>query len=152
MKKTGVLTRVLAIIGTVLVWFPIAATVVTAVAGSIASHTVRFDYLMPAELFPVAFAGAGLLLWAALRARSRRGLIGWGLGLMLALLIGGQVVASATGLASGETEPAGWPWALVIASILGYTLILVELGIAGVLLVRDVFQHNEKGDGGRIGR
>ena len=35
MKRTGVLTKVLAIIGTVLVWFPIAATVVTAVAGSI---------------------------------------------------------------------------------------------------------------------
>ena len=112
MKRSGLLTKVLAIAGTVLVWFPIAATVVTAVAGSVASRTLRFDYLMPAELFPVALVGAGLLLLAALLARSRRGLIGWGLGLMLALLIGGQAVASATGLASGETEPAGWPWAL----------------------------------------
>ena len=110
MKKTGLLTKVLAIVGAVLVWFPIVATVVTAAAGSIRSRTLRFDYLMPAELFPVVLAGAGLLLWAALRARSRRELIGWGLAMMLALLVGGQVVASATGLASGETEPAGWPW------------------------------------------
>ena len=65
---------------------------------------------MPAELFPVAIAGAGLLLLAALLSTLGRGLIGWVLGLMLALLIGGQAVASATGLASGETEPAGWPW------------------------------------------
>ena len=147
MKRTGLLTKVLAIAGTALVWFPVAATVVTAVAGSITSRTVRLDYLMPAELFPVALAGAGLLLCAALLARSRRGLIGWGLGLMLALLIGGQAVASATGLASGETEPAGWPWVLVIASIVGYALVLVEIGVAGLLLVRDLFRHDENGDG-----
>ena len=66
---------------------------------------------------------------------------------MLALLVGGQVVASATGLASGETEPAGWPWVLVIASIVGYTLVLVEIGVAGLLLVRDLFRHDENGDG-----
>ncbi len=61
MKRTGVLTKVLAIIGAALVWFPVAATVVTAVAGSITSRTVRLDYLMPAELFPSVLAGAGLL-------------------------------------------------------------------------------------------
>jgi len=142
MKRTGLLTKVLAIAGTVLVWFPITATVVTAVAGSIASRTLRLDYLMPAELFPFVLAGAGLLLWAAIRARSRRELIGWGIAMMLVLLVGGQVVASATGLASGETEPAGWPWVLVIASIVGYTLVLVEIGIAGLLLIRDVFQRD----------
>ena len=65
---------------------------------------------------------------------------------MLALLVGGQAVAFATGLASGETEPAGWPWVLVIASIVGYTLALVEIGIAGLLLMRDVFQR-ERTDG-----
>ena len=144
MKRTGLFTKVLAIVGAVLVWFPIVATVVTAAAGSIRSRTLRFDYLMPAELFPVVLAGAGLLLWAALRARSRRELIGWGIAMMLALLVGGQVVASATGLASGETEPAGWPWVVVIASIVGYTLVLVEIGVAGVLLVRDVFRDSEK--------
>ena len=142
MSRTGLLTKVLAISGAVLVWFPIVATVVTAVVGSIRSRTLRFDYLMPAELFPVVLAGAGLLLWAALRARSRRELIGWGIAMMLVLLVGGQVVASATGLASGETEPAGWPWVLVIASIVGYTLVLVEIGIAGLLLIRDVFQRD----------
>ena len=33
---------------------------------------------------------------------------------------------------------------LVIASLVGYTLALVELGIAGLLLLRDVFQHGGK--------
>ncbi len=36
----------------------------------------RFDYLMPAELFPATLVGGGLLIWAALRAHSRRRLIG----------------------------------------------------------------------------
>ena len=35
---------------------------------------------------------------------------------------------------------------LVIASLVGYTLALVEIGIAGVLLVRDVFRHGDNGD------
>ncbi len=145
MKKTGVLTKVLAVIGTVLVWLPIVATVVLSVVGSLADRVFRFDYLMPAELFPVALVGGGLLLWASLRARSRRGLIGWGLGLMLGLLVGGQALAVLTGLASGEIKPVGWPWVLVTASIVAYTLALVEIGIAGVLLVRDVFQHGKIG-------
>ena len=78
-------------------------------------------------------------MWAALRAHSRRGLIAWGLAVAVGLLIGGQVLATVTGLASGETEPTGWWWALVVASLVLYTFALVEIGTAGVLLVRDVF-------------
>ena len=145
MEKKGVLTKVLTVVGTVLVWFPILATVVISVLGSIGDRTFRFDYLMPAELFPAALVGGGLLMWAALRARSRRGLIGWGLGVVVALLVGGQALAVATGLASGETEPTGWWWALVVASLVVYSLALVEIGAAGVLLVRDLSQHGDKG-------
>ncbi len=74
---------------------------------------------MPAELFPAAVAGGALLWWAALRARARQRAIGWGLAAMIGLLFGGQAVAVMTGLASGETEPAGWPWITVIVSIAG---------------------------------
>ena len=147
MGRKGVLTKVLAVVGMVLVWFPFLATVVISVVGSIRDRVFRFDYLMPAELFPIAFVGGGLLMWAAMRARSRRRLVGWGLGVAVVLLVGSQALAVATGLASGETEPAGWLWALVVASIAVYSLALVEIGAAGVLLVRDLFQHDEK-DGG----
>lgn len=145
MEKRRVLTRVLAVVGTVLVWFPLLATVTTSVVGSVGDRVFRFDYLMPAELFPAAFVGGGLLMWAAMRARSRRGLIGWGLGVAVGLLVGGQALAVVTGLASGETEPVGWLWALVIALIAIYALALVEIGVAGVLLLRDLFQHGGKG-------
>lgn len=44
-----------------------------------------------------------------------------------------------TGLASGETEPAGLPWALVVALLAAYILLLIVLTIAGIRLSRDLF-------------
>ena len=140
MEKKGVFTKILAIVGTVLVWFPILAPVLLSVAVIIKERMFRFDYLMPAELFPATLVGGGLLIWAALRARSRRRLIGWGLGIAVGLLVGGQVLAVVTRLASGETGPAGWWWALVLASIVVYSLALVVIGVGGVLLLRDLFK------------
>ena len=138
MEKHGVLTKVLAIIGTLLVWFPIAAMIVTGLVGSITSRALRVDYLMPAELAPAALIGGGALLWAALRARARRAPLAWGLGIMAGTLVGGQALAVVTGLASGEIEPTGWPWVLVVASLALYTLTLIGIGVAGVLLIRDI--------------
>ncbi len=145
MAHNSVLTKVLAVTGTVLAWFPILATVLLSIAGSLESGMFRLDYLMPAELFPAAFAGGLLLLWAALRARARRALIGGGVGAMLALLVGGQALAVVTGLATGEIEPVGLPWALVMAAIAGYALALVVIGCGGVLLARDLFGRNKSG-------
>jgi hypothetical protein len=138
MDKKGVLTRILAIAGTALVWFPILIPVLQSVVVSITARIFRFDYLMPAELFPIALVGGGLLIWAALRAHSHRGLIGWGLGIAAGLLVGGQALAVVTGLASGKTEAAGVWWTLVLASLVGYALALVGMGVGGILLIRNL--------------
>jgi hypothetical protein len=140
MEKKGILTKVMTIVGTGLVWLPILAPVAFYVIRFIEGRILLFDYLMPAELFPVALIGAGLLMWAALRARSRRGIIGWGLGIAIGTLVGGQALAVVTGLASGDIEPTGWQWVLVLASLAGYSLALVAIGIGGVLLIRDLFK------------
>jgi hypothetical protein len=140
MEKKNIFTKTLAIFGTVLVWIPILAPVLFSAAFLIQARMFRLDYLMPAELFPVALVGGCLLLWAALRARARRVLIGGSLGSAVILLVGGQALAVVTGLASGRTEPTGWPWALVIASLALFVLALVILGVGGVLLVRDLFK------------
>jgi hypothetical protein len=140
MEKKGILTKVLAIVGTVLAWIPVLAPVLLSTALLIQARMFRLDYLMPAELFPVALVGGCLLLWAALRAHSRRGLIGGSLGSAVILLVGGQALAVVTGLASGRTEPTGWPWALVLAALVLFILALVVLGVGGVLLLRDLFK------------
>ena len=139
MGKKDRLTKVLAIVGTVLVWLPILAPVVFAVIKYIESRRFLFDYFIPAELFPVVLVGSGLLLWAPLRARLHRGLIGWGLAAAVGLLVVSMALAEVTGLASGETETGGWQWALVLALFAGFWLALVGIAIGGILLVRDLY-------------
>ena len=144
MAKRYNLTRILAILGTILAWLPLAATIFFTLVRLIGGRAFMLDYLMPAELFPAAFVGGGLLLWAALRARSWRGLIACGLVGALVLLAATQALAVITGLASGETEPVGWPWALVTACLGGYTAALVAMGVGGVLLLRVLFKRERK--------
>jgi len=139
MKKTGLLTKILAVAGVALTWLPIAATLATSVVGSLRAGAFRLDYLMPAELFPAALVGGGLLLAAALLARSRRGLIAGGLAIAATALIAGQALAVVSGLASGRIEPSGLWWALVIASLAIYSAALIVLGVVGLLLTREVF-------------
>jgi hypothetical protein len=142
--ETGVLTRVLTMIGTMLMWFPILATVVIGAIGSIERRQLMVDYLMPAELFPAVLIGGVLLLWAALRARSRRALIGGSLGAAIVLWFGMQALAAVTGLASGRTEAAGWPWLLVIAALALYIASVLVLGVAGILLLRDLSRRRDR--------
>ncbi len=147
MAKTGIVTKILAVAGTALAWFPLLAPIAITLIAFAAAGVWRFDYLMPAELFPVAFLGGGLLLWAAWRARMRRRQIAMPLMLMIALLAGGQALAVATGLASGAAEPAGWRWIAVLASLALYALALLAAAAAGTLLVRDLFRrgHSDYG-------
>lgn len=142
MEKKDTLSKALAIIGTLLAWFPILTPIILTTILLITEGLFRFDYLMPAELFLAALVGGGLLLWAARRIRSRQKLIGWSLGAAVILLVGSQGAAVITGLASGETEPAGWPWFLVLASLALYTLALIVLGIGGISLLRDLFKNS----------
>jgi hypothetical protein len=139
-KTNTTLTKILAIAGTILVWLPLLAPVFFSALLLIDKRMFRFDYLMPAELFPLALVGGGLLLWAALRAHSHQAQIGWGLALAVVLLFGGQAIAVVTGLASGEIEPAGW-WVILALVALGiYSLSLVIVGLGGAFILRDLFR------------
>lgn len=140
MPKKDVLTQLLAIAGAALVWLPILTPVVLSAVRLITRPVFQFNFLMPAELFPAALLGGILLIWAALRARSRRGLILGAFGAATGALVGGQALAVVTGLASGATEPAGVWWALVVASLVVYSLAVVVLDVAGILLLRDLFR------------
>jgi hypothetical protein len=141
MKKKGILTKAMVVAGTVLVWFPILVAILISIAGFIQSRKFHFDYLMPAEFFWVALFGAGLLLGAALWTHSRRAPIGWGLGAIVVLLGGCLAFAELTGLASGRIQPEGWVWGVTVTLLVLYSLSLIELGVAGVLLWRDLFRR-----------
>ncbi|MCB9420272.1 MAG: hypothetical protein H6667_10720 [Ardenticatenaceae bacterium] len=142
MSRKDVLTKILAITGTVLAWFPIVAPIFLTVIFLIAKGLFRFDFLMPAELFWVALVGGGLLIWAALRAHSRQKLIIWSLIIAIAALASSQGLAVLTGLASGEREASGWPFILVLTLLAIFILALVVQGIGGAYLLRDLYKKS----------
>lgn len=141
MKKVNIFTRVLAILGTVLAWFPIFMPVSFSILRLAQTGSFHYDFLMPAEFFLVAFSGGILLWWSAHRAAVRHGLITWGLGVAVFSVVAGQLLAVFSGLASGETEPTGLAWMLVLTSLAIYTLALVVTGLGGVLLLRTLFRR-----------
>jgi hypothetical protein len=128
----------LAVLGTVLAWLPIAATLGLSLIGTIADRTLRFDFLMPAELFAVYLLGALLLAVAAVRTRRwRRWLLLTPLA-AVAALAGMQGMAVLTGLADGTHPPAGWRLALVLSLLAAYVAAVIVDGVVGWRLARDL--------------
>ena len=144
MDKKGTFTKLLTYAGLLLVWFPLVAPVLISLIFFAQEGDFRLDYLMPAELFLFALGGSLLLLWAAIKAKSRVKIIAWGLGVAIFMLVGGQALAVATGLASGETQPDGWQWALVVGSLVIYILAIIAVGVGGILLLKELFKPKQE--------
>ena len=141
MKDRNALTKVLAILGTILVWFPIAAPILFSLIALAIRGRFLLDYLMPMELFLFAIVGSGLLLWATLRAHSRVKFVAWGIGIAIAMFLGVSWFAEVTGMASGATEPTIWMWSIVIVALVVFVLGIAFVGTGGVLLLRDLFKR-----------
>lgn len=139
MKKVNTFTKVLAVMGSLLVWFPVLAPVLLTLVRAAGGGPLMFDYLMPGELFPLAAVGAVLLIWAAARMKQHVRLIAGSFAAAVALLLGGLAVAAATGLAGGEIEPSGWPWMVTLLMLNGYSVMLLVLGVEGILLLQQLF-------------
>ncbi len=138
--KKGGLSKGLAIAGTALAWLPIVAPVVLTIILLISEGIFRFDFLMPAELFPLVLLGGGLLIVAALRAHSQRCWIVGGFGAAAALLVISQWLAAVTGLANGDMQLAGFWFVLVVVLIAAYTLAVIAIAVGGSLLIRNLFK------------
>lgn len=130
MRSAFLPPRPIAITGDVLVWLPLAAPCAFWAIRAVSGRVPVFDYLMPAELFPVAFLGGALLLLAALMAKVYRAAIAWSIGAAIVGLVGSQALA----LATGERAATGWPWWSVLALLGLYCLALVALGVSGAVL------------------
>lgn len=140
MSNKGVLTKILAIAGTLLVWFPLLAPILFSTSRLAEGGVFHFDYLMPAELFLAAFLGGGLLFWAALRARSHIKIFRWGLVIAVVALAGSQGLAVASGLATGEIGRDTVWWIIVLILLAVYVLALLGMGIGGITLLRELFR------------
>jgi len=130
--KTGVLSKILTVVGTILVLFPILAPLVLGFISLGVDGIYRLDYLMPAELGILVFVGGALLLWGALRIRLRQGQIAWGFGL--------AVGSIAILVSFGDVEPGSLKWAIAVGLLVTYTLAIMLMGVGGILLWRDLFK------------
>ncbi|MBI9050266.1 MAG: hypothetical protein JEZ00_12660 [Anaerolineaceae bacterium] len=139
-------TKILAVIGTVLIWLPILIPIFFNGLFIFSEGQFLFDYLMPVELFAFALVGAGFLIWAAIRAKSKQSIIGWGLGIATATVICAQGLAVLSGLASGRTAATGLWILIVLIFLVIYILALILSGLGGILLLRDLFQPESTDD------
>ena len=137
MEKKDTLSKILAIVGTVLVWFPILAPLTLGFISLGMDGIYRLDYLMPAELGILVFVGGATLIWGALRTGYRRRIIFWGFGLAagsIAILI-----------AIGDVVPGSLEWAIAIGLLTTYIMAIMIMGTGGILLWRDLFKNNSYG-------
>lgn len=139
-KQKSALKKIFSLAGTVLLLAPIGFMLITAIVGSIMSKQLLFDYLMLAELFPLVALGLVLLILASLLSHTFAKWFGWGAAAALAALAGGQIFATASGLASGALTQNSLAFVVVIASIVVYNLIVVVLAVLGIVLVKRLFQ------------
>ena len=145
MQKNNIFTKILAVAGALLVWLTILSPLLFGLANVIFNKGVfHLDYLMPAEFFPVALLGGIFLVWAAIVAHTRRGLVGWGLAVAVLSLVGGQALAVVSGLASGATDPASFWGAVVIATLIIYMLALLVIGIGSLRLLGDLSKSSRE--------
>ena len=141
MEKKDNLTKTLAVAGTTLILMAVIAPIFFSITALISNGRFVFDFIMPAELFPLVLIGSALLIFAAVRAKSRRKLIIWSFAIGIVMLFGGQALAVATGLASGEIEPTGIWWGLTLGSLIVFDLAVVATCVGGFLLIVELYKR-----------
>lgn len=132
--------RALAIVGTAFAWLPIVATVALSLAESIGTGTPRIDWLMPAGMFVFYGVGAAMLVLVAVGTHRHRRLVVGSVAVAVVTLLAAQGLALVAGLASGQPEPSGWPWALALVLLTVYTVAVIATGVGGVRLSRDLLR------------
>lgn len=142
--KKKILTKLLAVLGTIFVWLPVLAPVVFGFFSLAGSGKFHLDYLMPFELFPVVFAGFVLLVIAAKVAKRRLKGILWGIGVVFFMIVASQGIAMASGLASGRIEPQGIWWGIVLGGIWLGIVAIAFVGVIGILLIKDLYMKHDQ--------
>jgi len=132
--------RSLAVVGTVLVWLPIAFTLLISLVFLFRTGQLRVDWLMPAEMFLGYLAGAVMLLLVAFALKIQRREILGSVVIALVGIAGSQGLAVVLGLASGAEPAEGWRIALVLSLLVVYTVAVVSTGIVGLRISRTVLR------------
>ncbi|MBN1241598.1 MAG: hypothetical protein JXA15_02695 [Spirochaetales bacterium] len=132
------LKKSLALVGTLLAALPLIAPIALTIMRVAGGASFIFDYLMPAELFPLAIAGGLMILVAGLLSRRRRWLAIGSLAAAAIFFLGITVGAELTGLASGAHPATGWRVALLYGFLVLFVASEIAIVVGGILLARDL--------------
>ena len=140
------LTKILAVIGTILMYFSILTPILVSIQRSTIWRKFMYDYQMSSELIPTALIGGAILLWAALRSHSRQKFIGYGISMAMSFpIMLGLIKIKIIGWNLYRGTPVGITPILLIATFYIYEVALITLGIGGMLILRDLFKKPESG-------
>jgi FtsH-binding integral membrane protein len=142
MKNKEVISKVLALVGTVLVLFPVLFMLTTSLFGSLGSGQFQMDFLLPGELGFLILLGAGLLLWSAWPSKPDRKRILFWIVAALASLVVGIAVAVISGANNNPENPTGILLYTLAAFFILYDLSTVEIGVAGILHIVKLFKRD----------
>ena len=145
MGKKLLLSKILAIAGTVLLLFPILAMLVTGIVGSLRRGWIMVDYMLPAELGIVVIAGAASVLVAAILAKKYVKCVVWTIVATVGLIAACTGLAAVTGLASGRVQTPEVPviYGIVIGALIAFDVAVALLGVLGILLSKALFKKAE---------
>ena len=132
MQKKNTLSKIITVVGTVLVWLPILAPFIRSLIVLVMDGQFLFDYLMPAELNPVVFSGCALLLWAVMRTHLQQKIIYWGAGVTAASITALMLL--------GDVQLGTTEYVIAISLLVLFWLGAILVGIGGILLWKDLFK------------
>lgn len=138
MKTGKILIKIFAVLGTVFVFFPIFFSLLTSIIGTIRDKVLRFDFLIPMELFMLVILGGAFITYVAYKQKKGFRSTLANLILVVISLVLSQSLAVVSRLAMDRTGKPAYVWIVIIALIVLYWACSVGLLISGIVLTKEI--------------
>lgn len=140
MKIKIIWAKILAIGGEILTGLPILFPLAVSFPTLFRSGRVNFDYLFPAEMFPIVLLGGIMLLVSTILVRTHIKWIAWTFGAVVLTLAALMIVPIVTGLDNSIEQPAGNLMLILQGIVALHWLAIIALVIGGIILIVALFK------------
>lgn len=132
-EQAIIITTIIAIF---LLLAPIVFMFITPIPMLITQQKLMIDFLIPLEVFPIVFTGAGLLTLIACKTDIYKRKVCALVILMIVMFFGGQYLAVVTGIADGSASAAGLAFIVVVLTTIAYDVLTFITGIYGLRIYK----------------
>lgn len=140
MRNKILISKIISIIGTILIWIPIIAPIFFTLILLFIRKIFAFDFLMPMELLFLVIIGAIFLIATSIIMKYNWKTIGISFCIIISMFIIIQLIANLIGIVSGRTEITTIMYVIMITFVVIYIISLIILGISSILLVKKLFK------------